>query len=198
MVQCLLVEILCFLLAVAMLVVFTLGYGTLLVTGILRDTATPGLPPVSAPKKGESFPVTKLDASKGEVTPKIIQGFISRSEPVIIRNLPKETFSAFARGGHFAPPLKESMIKRGNVIMSTHYCPSASLGEFGEWIQKHVPQPAYHTTCCGCRVATQVQVPTSMASRTTFIISQRDKSACGSVLDSTIISWSSSPSPPLW
>ena len=140
---CLFMETLCFLTASTLLTLMTLGYGLFLVSGFLRDSVTSGLPPASGRKKGETFPVTKLDASKDQVVPRIIQDFISRSEPVIIKNLPKETFSALAPGGQYAPALCEAMVNRGTVIATTYYFPR-DLGAFGEWIQKNVRKPVLY------------------------------------------------------
>ena len=139
---CLLLESMFFLLAIFLLVLWTMAYGSFLMMGIFRDTSIVGLPPATGPKRGELFPVTKLDASKNQVTPSIIQGFISRSEPVIIQNLPKDTFSALTPGGQYSPPSTEAKVKRGNVILVNYLWPRA-LGAFGQWIQKNIQRQAY-------------------------------------------------------
>ena len=139
--RCLLLEAMCFSLGIILLVVMTLGYGFLLVTGLACDTrAIPGLPSATSSRRGEAFAVTKLDASKAEVTPATIRSFMTRSEPVIIKNLPKETFSAFAPGGQYATPITKEIIKRGNFLINTYLFPR-SLGCFGKWIQKNVQKP---------------------------------------------------------
>ena len=127
-----------FLLGLLLMVITTSVWGFYLVTGSLRDVVIPGLPPATGPKRGERFSVTTLDASKtGQVTPMIIQGFISRSEPVVIKNLPKEFFSAMAPGGKYAPPLGKAMLESGKIVMTTYYS-RGHLGGFEKWIRKHV------------------------------------------------------------
>ena len=100
-----------------------------------------GLPSASDSKRGEIFPVTKLDASKNEVTPEVIQGFISRSEPVVIRNLPKETFAVLASGGLYAPPLTDEMNKRKTAYVNLFFPRAEDMGKIGQWIEKHVEKP---------------------------------------------------------
>ena len=137
---CLLLEASCFVLASILLVIMTLGYGFLLVTKIARDDkAIQGLPLSSGSTRGQKFTVTKLDAKKGQVTPAIIQSFMARSEPVIIKNLPNETFSALHHGGQYSPPLTEAEIKTG-LLINTYVFPRA-LGAFGQWIRTHVQRP---------------------------------------------------------
>ena len=142
-VWCLLLEAMCFLIALSLLAFWTLGYGSLLMLGVFRETAIARLPPATGPKRGELFPVTKLDASKNQVTPSIIQGFISRSEPVIIHNLPKKTFSSLAPGGQHSPSPTEAMVKSGQVIGATYLFPRA-LGVFGQWIQRNIQRPVLY------------------------------------------------------
>lgn len=119
----------------------TVKYGLSLVMGILKDTeAIPGLPPASSLEKGETFPVTILDASDHQMAPglpAIIQGFMSRSEPVIINNFPKGTFSSWAIEGKYAVIPSEEVSKRQTISAVPYYCPRA-LGGFGQWIRKHV------------------------------------------------------------
>lgn len=141
-VKCLVLEAICFILASLLLMVMTLTYGFLLVTGQFVDNALPDLPPASGPKKGEAFPVTKLDASNHKLAPgypAIIQAFMSRSEPVIIKNLPKETFSALARGSQYAPAPKEDLVQKRTVLINFFLRPRA-LGGIGDWIKKNVNQ----------------------------------------------------------
>ena len=138
---CLLLEASCFVLASILLVIMTLGYGFFLVTRLARDEgAIQGLPPASESSRGQTFTVTKLDAKKGQVTPEIIQSFMARSEPVIIKNLPNETFSALHDGGQYSPPLTEAEVNKRTVLINTYVFPRA-LGAFSQWIQKHVQRP---------------------------------------------------------
>ena len=136
-VWCLVLEAMHFLLGLLMLVITTSVWGFYLVTGSLRDGVIPELPPATGPKRGERFPVTTLDASKGQVTSMLIQGFISRSEPVIIKNLPKEFFSTMAIGGKYADPVRKDMLESGKVVGTT-YTPRGHLGGFEKWIRQHV------------------------------------------------------------
>lgn len=133
----LLLEVMCSLYAFLTMISMTFIFGYRLVMGHLHDTSIPGLPTSSGSKRGERFQVITLDASKGQVTPEIIQEFMARTEPVIIKNLPKKTFSALAPGGQYAPPLSESMLKKGKAVVNFYFIPRA-LGEMGQWIEKHI------------------------------------------------------------
>ena len=142
-VSCLLLEAMCLVLAPVLLTFMSLGWGSLLVTGLISDTATPALPPASGRKKGETFPLVSLDFSKKELLPgypEIIQDFIARSEPVIVKNLPKATFSALAPGAKYAPQVDGGILKKGTTITEIFHDLSA-LGKIGQWIQKHVQKP---------------------------------------------------------
>ena len=139
----LLLETMCTLFASLLFTFWTLFWGLRLILGLVRATAIPGLPPASGPKRGEMFPVTKLDASKGQVTPAIIQGFMSRSEPVIIKNLPEDMFSALAPDEVNIPSLrKPGKGEKETAVFANHFYPR--LGAFGEWIQKHVQKPVLY------------------------------------------------------
>lgn len=138
-VRCLVLEAMCLLVASYLFTMMTLGYGLFLMTGYIHDAVIPGLPLASGPKGGELFPVTRLDAKVDKLTPTMIQGFISRSEPLVIKNLPKEAFSTLTPGGQYAPHLPQELIDKGTIIVNPYLFPRA-LGGFGEWIQKYVHQ----------------------------------------------------------
>ena len=160
-VWCLLLEAMCFLTASSLLVFLTAFWGYRVAMGLVCDSVIPGLPSAWRSKKGELFDVTKLDAKKGQVTPKTIQGFISRSEPVVIKNLPKGTFAELAHGGKYAPPLSKAMTKRGTeqAVVTTISLYPRSLGKFGRWIRKHVQSPvAYMFRLSGNYVSTAAHI----------------------------------------
>ena len=142
-VQCLLLEVICFVTAIFISTMLTLSAGFVLATGRACDPVICGLPLASGSTKGKLFPVTKLDASKRKLTPAIIQGFMSRSEPLIIKNLPKDLFSELAPGGGYAPPQSQEMVERGTVMVKNNILPR-SLGGFGQWIQEYVQKPVLY------------------------------------------------------
>ena len=133
---CLLLETVCFPLALFSLIFISVAHGLILMMNLVPDRVIPGLPSASSSSKGEILSVTRLDASKGKLLPTTIQGFLSRSEPVIIQNLPKETFTALAPGGRYSPQVTEEMAKRGTVLVKTDLLPR-ELGQFGQWIRDY-------------------------------------------------------------
>jgi len=139
---CLCLETFYVLFSLIIMTVIILVDGFLLFSGIVHETIVPGLPPASSSKKGKLFPVTRLDVSKGEVTPAIVKEFVSRSEPLIIKNLPKELFSVFASGGPYSPPVSEELKQKGTLNMNVFLLPS--LGKFSQWISEHVGKPAWN------------------------------------------------------
>lgn len=137
--HCLFLESMYVILGFIILILMAIFEGIPFISGLLQETALPQLPDAQSLKKGQRFHVTKLDASKGEVTPSIIKGFVRRSEPVIIKNMPKDTFSALAPGGKYHSEMSQEAMEKGTLHMNIYSFPRG-LGKFGRWIQEHVPK----------------------------------------------------------